>query len=723
MTTDHLGPLVEGQGRGASSRAKTGPAPGAGGESARRSSATSATSGSDASGACSPTSRPRSGPSSPSWSWARATRGAGSPSRRSPPRWLFYIWVIPDNWYGGGGTVGNRYFLSLLPLVLFLVPRGRVWPVAAFGLVVGRASSSRRSCVSRRSATRSVPGLHATGGSYRFLPARADDAERPVRVHGAVAEEAALRVHGRPARRPTRRRRRLLPLLHGRRDARQGDRWGTGRVPAPRRPAARRSCCAPSTWPPVKRVLLRMTAGPRGDEVEARLGRATAVASLGPGQSRGDRARGGTRGSATTTRTCTSCSSGRDGRPRPRAGRSWSCGCRSARSRPPADERARRPRRPRGVDRPLPASPRSCSTSPPPRTGASGATGRPTTRWPSSLARDFDLRYEARDLDARARRVSLGTAGCVPQARERRARSTTRRPSCIRPPPRPSSACWAPSRGLLFTNAVLLRPRPLARLSRAAPPRRAARRPGRGGRCSSWERSRPSTSCGSRPRSSTSRLVTGGLVAWRRDRPALSAVLLGLATYSKPTNLLLALPLGLEPLVGEWPRRPARVRPPRGDPGRGRARRLRPHLGGHRRGELPGWRAEDVLRLLPLRVAGRDLRQRRDLDDDRAPRAPRGRAGRRQAVGARRPAPPALGDPRRPSSGTSATSGSGGSGERCPTSRPAVLAALLFLLVGPRDRAGWLALATLVRLVPRSTCGSSPTTGTAVAEPSATATS
>lgn len=39
--------------------------------------------------------------------------------------WLFYIQMIPDNWYGGGGTVGNRYFLNLLPLALFLVPRGR----------------------------------------------------------------------------------------------------------------------------------------------------------------------------------------------------------------------------------------------------------------------------------------------------------------------------------------------------------------------------------------------------------------------------------------------------------------------------------------------------------------------------------------------------------------------------------------------------------------------
>ncbi len=29
--------------------------------------------------------------------------------------WLAYIRVIPDNWYGGGGTIGNRYFLGILP--------------------------------------------------------------------------------------------------------------------------------------------------------------------------------------------------------------------------------------------------------------------------------------------------------------------------------------------------------------------------------------------------------------------------------------------------------------------------------------------------------------------------------------------------------------------------------------------------------------------------------
>jgi hypothetical protein len=56
--------------------------------------------------------------------------------------WLFYLYMIPDNWYGGGGTVGNRYFLNLLPLAAFLVPASRVawvalpslaWAVAVLG--------------------------------------------------------------------------------------------------------------------------------------------------------------------------------------------------------------------------------------------------------------------------------------------------------------------------------------------------------------------------------------------------------------------------------------------------------------------------------------------------------------------------------------------------------------------------------------------------------------
>ena len=48
-------------------------------------------------------------------------------------------------------------------------------------------------------------------------------------------------------------------------------------------------------------------------------------------------------------------------------------------------------------------------------------------------------------------------------------------------------------------------------------------------------------------------LVMGGLSAWRSGHPLLAAVLLGIATYTKPYNLFLALPLGVEPLLALRP--------------------------------------------------------------------------------------------------------------------------------------------------------------------------
>jgi hypothetical protein len=43
-------------------------------------------------------------------------------------------------------------------------------------------------------------------------------------------------------------------------------------------------------------------------------------------------------------------------------------------------------------------------------------------------------------------------------------------------------------------------------------------------------------------------LVAAALLAWRRDRPVVSALLFGIAGYTKPTHLLMAAPLGLSPL-------------------------------------------------------------------------------------------------------------------------------------------------------------------------------
>lgn len=54
---------------------------------------------------------------------------------------IFYIVSIrilpgPTNWYGGGGTVGNRYFMAALPLAAYFLPRGRELVTALLGIAV-----------------------------------------------------------------------------------------------------------------------------------------------------------------------------------------------------------------------------------------------------------------------------------------------------------------------------------------------------------------------------------------------------------------------------------------------------------------------------------------------------------------------------------------------------------------------------------------------------------
>jgi hypothetical protein len=83
--------------------------------------------------------------------------------------WIAYIWVIPDNWYGGGGTVGNRYFLNLLPAFLWVVPRGRTRWLAGAGLVGTMVFLAPIFLSPVRHSLR--PGDHAIRGPFRLLPA------------------------------------------------------------------------------------------------------------------------------------------------------------------------------------------------------------------------------------------------------------------------------------------------------------------------------------------------------------------------------------------------------------------------------------------------------------------------------------------------------------------------------------------------------------------------
>ncbi len=81
---------------------------------------------------------------------------------------LLIVWM-PVNYFGGGGTLGNRYFLNIFPLFFFLLAdRNRFagpvltsWGVAAVFLTTILASpfdAGRK------------PGEHATTGIYKWLP-------------------------------------------------------------------------------------------------------------------------------------------------------------------------------------------------------------------------------------------------------------------------------------------------------------------------------------------------------------------------------------------------------------------------------------------------------------------------------------------------------------------------------------------------------------------------
>lgn len=82
--------------------------------------------------------------------------------------WLFYIWLVPDNWYGGSGTLGNRYFLNVLPLAVYLVPAGREGLVAAAGLASLLFTAPILTAPVRHAME---PGEHTKHGVFRRLPA------------------------------------------------------------------------------------------------------------------------------------------------------------------------------------------------------------------------------------------------------------------------------------------------------------------------------------------------------------------------------------------------------------------------------------------------------------------------------------------------------------------------------------------------------------------------
>jgi hypothetical protein len=193
--------------------------------------------------------------------------------------WLAYLWIIPDNWYGGGGTVGNRYFLNLLPAFLFLVPARRAWWVGA-GSVAGVAVFLAPVLASpvRHSLH---PGDHATRAAFKALPAELTMLNDLSVFTEPWRKKRPFGFVGNPER-PADPDAYFLYFLD---DGTFGkEEWRGHAGFWLRSQASAEVVVRAFDLAPVDRVVLCVTGGPLGDSVTARLGWHSARVTVGPGQ-------------------------------------------------------------------------------------------------------------------------------------------------------------------------------------------------------------------------------------------------------------------------------------------------------------------------------------------------------------------------------------------------------------------------------------------------------
>ena len=195
--------------------------------------------------------------------------------------WLAYLWVIPDNWYGGGGTVGNRYFLAVLPAFLFLVPRSRG---ALVGIAAVLAAGVFLEPILWSPVRHSLrPGSHALRPAFRALPAELTmlndlsvftepwRKKRPFGFTGDASRHADADAY-------------FLYFMDGGTWGREE--WGGRPGFWLRGGASSEVVVRAFDIAPVERVVLRIRGGPRGDLVTARRGFRSDRVSVGPGEER-----------------------------------------------------------------------------------------------------------------------------------------------------------------------------------------------------------------------------------------------------------------------------------------------------------------------------------------------------------------------------------------------------------------------------------------------------
>jgi hypothetical protein len=195
--------------------------------------------------------------------------------------WVAYIWIIPDNWYGGGGTVGNRYFLSLLPAFLFLVPARRTWAVTLAGAVSAAVFVGSLLLSPVRHSLR--PGDHAMRAAFKLLPAELTMLNDLSLFTEPWRKKRPFGFVGNPER-PADADAYFLYFMD---DGTFGKEDWAGRSGFWLRSGASAEIVVRAfDLAPVDRLSLRVLGGPLGDVVTARLGLRRERVALGPGESR-----------------------------------------------------------------------------------------------------------------------------------------------------------------------------------------------------------------------------------------------------------------------------------------------------------------------------------------------------------------------------------------------------------------------------------------------------
>ncbi len=82
---------------------------------------------------------------------------------------LWIVWT-PTNYFGGGGTLGNRYFMNLFPLYFFLVPALKKRPWLCVLMCWGVASVFVSAILAGPFTAARRPGAHATTSAFKWLP-------------------------------------------------------------------------------------------------------------------------------------------------------------------------------------------------------------------------------------------------------------------------------------------------------------------------------------------------------------------------------------------------------------------------------------------------------------------------------------------------------------------------------------------------------------------------